>query len=53
VHTPELVVWVEIRDRFAFLHAGQQSGAGGIPVGSAERRRCFFRAASTRPSLAS
>lgn len=37
VHNPELVVWVEVRDRHAFLHAGQQAGAGGMPVGSAGR----------------
>ncbi|MBP1577783.1 MAG: tRNA 4-thiouridine(8) synthase ThiI [Oscillospiraceae bacterium] len=34
VHNPDLVVWCEIRDKFAYLHAGQQPGAGGIPVGS-------------------
>ena len=34
VHNPELVVWCEIRDHHAFLHAGQHRGAGGIPVGS-------------------
>jgi len=37
VHDPELVVWCEIRDHHAFLHAGQQAGAGGIPVGSGGR----------------
>jgi len=34
VHEPELVVWAEVRDRCAFVHAGQRPGAGGIPVGS-------------------
>ena len=34
VHNPELVVWAEVRDRAAFLHAGQQAGAGGMPIGS-------------------
>ena len=34
VHNPEVVVWAEIRDRYAFVHAGQRPGAGGIPVGS-------------------
>ncbi len=37
VHDPELVVWCEIRDHHAFLHAGQYPGAGGIPVGSGGR----------------
>ena len=34
VHNPDLVVWAEVRDRAAFLHAGQQPGAGGMPIGS-------------------
>lgn len=37
VHNPDLVVWAEIRDQNAYLHAGQQPGAGGIPVGSGGR----------------
>ena len=35
VHNPELIVMVEVRDRFAFVHAGQSMGAGGMPVGTA------------------
>ncbi len=34
VHNPDMVVWAEVRDRFAYVHAGQKPGAGGIPVGS-------------------
>ncbi|MCD8129376.1 MAG: tRNA 4-thiouridine(8) synthase ThiI [Oscillospiraceae bacterium] len=34
VHTPELVVNVEVRDRAAYVHAGAEPGAGGMPVGS-------------------
>jgi thiamine biosynthesis protein ThiI len=34
VHNPDLVVWAEVRDRYAFVHAGQRPGAGGMPVGS-------------------
>ena len=34
VHTPQLVVWAEVRDKYAYVHAGQKIGAGGIPVGS-------------------
>ena len=30
---PELVVYVEIRDRAAYIHAGKLPGAGGLPVG--------------------
>ena len=34
VHNPDVVVWAEVRDRFAYVHAGQEMGAGGMPVGS-------------------
>ena len=30
---PELVVYIEIRDRAAYVHAGKIAGAGGLPVG--------------------
>lgn len=31
---PDITVRVEIRDRMAYIHAGQERGAGGIPLGS-------------------
>lgn len=34
VKNPEIVVRVEIREKFAVIHAGQKKGAGGIPYGS-------------------
>ncbi len=34
VHNPEVTVRVEIRERAAYVHAGQFHGAGGMPVGS-------------------
>lgn len=34
VHCPELTVWVEVRERGAYIHAPQQPGAGGMPVGT-------------------
>ena len=37
LHNPELVVMVEVRDRAAFIHAGQHQGAGGIPVSTGGR----------------
>ncbi len=37
VHAPDCTVRVEIREKSAFLHAGQEKGAGGMPVGSAGR----------------
>ena len=35
VHHPELVVNVEIRDNYAYIHGNQIKGAGGMPVGTA------------------
>lgn len=34
VHNPDVTVWVEVREEFAFVHADAKPGAGGIPVGS-------------------
>ena len=34
MHTPELLVNVEIRDLAAYVHGPAQPGAGGLPVGS-------------------
>ncbi len=36
VHNPEVTVNVEIREK-AFIHAGAEDGAGGIPVGTSGR----------------
>ncbi|MCL1951347.1 MAG: tRNA 4-thiouridine(8) synthase ThiI [Oscillospiraceae bacterium] len=35
VRAPEVTIYIEIRDQYAFLHADQQRGAGGLPVGTA------------------
>lgn len=37
VHNPDVTVVVEVRDRYAFIRAGQIHGAGGLPVGTAGR----------------
>ena len=37
VHHPDLTVRVEVRERFAFVHADTKPGAGGIPVGTGGR----------------
>ena len=37
VHNPELTVTVEVRDEHAFIRAGQEPGAGGLPIRSAGR----------------
>ncbi len=34
VHSPEVTVWVEIRDFAAYVHGPQLAGAGGMPVGT-------------------
>ena len=34
VHNPEITVKVEIREQAAYVHAGQASAAGGLPVGT-------------------
>ena len=34
VNDPEIVVQVEVRENFAYVHAGQFKGAGGMPVGT-------------------
>lgn len=34
VHTPDLTVWVEVREAEAYVHADTKPGAGGIPVGT-------------------
>ncbi len=34
VHTPDITVYVEIRDFGAYVHAPQLPGAGGMPVGT-------------------
>lgn len=37
VHNPDLIVTVEIRDKYAFVRGNQLKGAGGMPVGTAGR----------------
>ena len=34
VHNPDVTVRVEVRERAAYIHAGQFKGAGGLPVGA-------------------
>ena len=37
VHEPELVIYLEIRDKAAYVHAQPEAGAGGLPVGTSGR----------------
>lgn len=37
VHNPDVVVTVEIRDEYAYIHTNQLKGAGGMPVGTSGR----------------
>lgn len=32
---PDVVVKIEVREEYAYIHAGQDKGAGGMPLGSA------------------
>lgn len=34
MHTPQLTIHIEIRTEHAFVHAGPEPGAGGMPVGA-------------------
>ena len=34
MHCPDLTVHVEMREKYAFVHAGPEPGAGGMPIGS-------------------
>lgn len=37
VHNPDVVITVEVRDDNAYIRAGQEQGAGGLPIRSAGR----------------
>lgn len=37
VHNPEVTVTVEVRDEHAYIRAGQEAGAGGLPLRTAGR----------------
>ncbi len=37
VHDPDVTVTIEVRDDHAFIRAGQEPGAGGLPIRSAGR----------------
>lgn len=34
VHHPDIIVMVEVREHFAYIHGNQIKGAGGMPVGT-------------------
>ena len=37
VHNPDVVVTVEIREEYAYIRAGQEAGAGGLPIRTSGR----------------
>lgn len=37
VHNPDIVVTIEIRDKYAFIHGNSIKGAGGMPTGTSGR----------------
>ena len=54
VHNPDMVVTVEVRDNYAYIHGKQIKGAGGMPTGSAgsfSSTSIFIRARSVFSSL--
>ena len=34
VHNPDIIVTVEVRDKYVFIHGNQIKGAGGMPIGT-------------------
>lgn len=34
MHNPELTIYFEIREQYAFVHCGAVNGAGGMPIGT-------------------
>lgn len=34
LHQPDLVIWVEVREKGAYIHAKAEKAAGGMPVGT-------------------
>lgn len=37
VHNPDITVFVEVRDNYAFVHSKQLPGAGGLPTGTSAK----------------
>ena len=37
LHDPELAIWIEVREGYAFIHAGQEKAAGGLPYATGGR----------------
>lgn len=37
VHNPDIIVTIEIRDKYAFIHGNSIKGAGGMPTGTSGR----------------
>ncbi len=52
VHRPELTVHLEVRDYAAFVHAGPEPGAGGLPVGMSGRAVALLSGGIDSPAAA-
>ena len=48
MHHPDLVVNVEMREKYAFVHAGPVPGAGGMPIGSNGRAALLLSGFTSR-----
>lgn len=52
VHNPDVIVTVEIRDKAAYIRAGQIRGAGGLPIGTAGRAQVLISGGIDSPVAA-
>ncbi len=52
MHNPELTVHLEVRDYAAFVHAGPEPGAGGLPVGMSGRAVALLSGGIDSPAAA-
>lgn len=52
VHNPDRVITVEIRDKAAYIRAGQIKGAGGLPTGTAGKAQVLISGGIDSPVAA-
>ena len=53
LYDPEVEVRVEVREKYAYIHAGQERGAGGNPPGSSGRTKARLLLPKTASRLSS
>ena len=52
VHNPDIIVTIEIRDKYAFIHGNSIKGAGGMPTGTSGRAAILIRGGIDSPVAA-